>query len=139
MTYPFFTSNEFIYLWESIWTSKIFFYVFEIFFKILNIECNVTNFGYVFVPRFYTAHKNFSNDSTNSYPIASIFFQKEYFEKRKKNSKNWYGFWKINKFIRNVKKDRLPACVLKNYFVNQLVNNFSALLLCKINVFYFFI
>ena len=35
---------------------------------------------------------------------ASIFVSKRYFKKRKKNWKNSYEFWKIDKFIRNEKR-----------------------------------
>ena len=94
------------------------------------------NFGYVFVPRFQITHKNFISDCTYScIVITSIFFQKRYFEKRKKNYKTSYGFWKIDKFIWNGKNDRLPIFLLNNYFLYQFFN-FSALL-C--NLFRFFI
>ena len=42
----------------------------------------------------------------------------------------------INSF--EVKKDRLFNYLLKNYCVYQLVNNFLALLSCKINILDFF-
>ena len=40
-----------------------FFFVFESFFLILNNERNVTNFEYVFVPRFHITHKIFPGDA----------------------------------------------------------------------------
>ena len=55
----------------------------------------------VFIPIFHIIHKNFSGEWTNSCTVSLNFFQKRYFEKRKKNS---YGFWKINKFIWNKKR-----------------------------------
>ena len=47
-------------------------------------------FEYVFLPRFYITQKNFSGDWTNNCTvIALIFFQKRYFEKRKKKLKKF--------------------------------------------------
>ena len=37
-----------------------------------------------------------------------------------------------------MKKDKLPYYLLNNYFVYHFVSNFSALLLHKINILYFF-
>ena len=57
------------------------------------------------------------------------------------------NFWKIEKIHMDseksinsfeIKKDRLPDYLLKNYFVYQFFNNFSALLLYKINFLHFF-
>ena len=104
----------------------------NIFLKILKNERNVTNFGYVFVMRFRITHTNIPWDWTNSCPfIGSIFFQKRCFQKRKKNWKSSYESWKINKFISNEKKDKLPDYLLNKFF--SPVNNFSALLLYKID------
>ena len=46
----------------------------------------------------------------------------------------------MNKFIQNEKKNKkmLTVYLLDNYFVYQFANNFSALLLYKINVFNIF-
>ena len=113
VTYSLFILNEFIDFLESIWIFSILSTFSK---KILN-ERNVTNLGYVFVPRFHITHKNFLGNWTNSCTVtASIFFQKWYFEKRKKNGKNWYGFWKINKFIWNAKK----GCYLIIYRAKQM-------------------
>ena len=61
----------------------------NIFLEILKNERNVKNFEYIFVPRFHITLKNCPGDWTNSCTLtSSIFFQKRYFEKRKKN-------WKI--------------------------------------------
>ena len=88
VTYPFSISNEFIDFLEVIWIFSFFFYVSENFFENFKNERNVTNFGYVFVPRFHITHKNFSGDWTGSFTvITSIFFPKRYFEKRKKKLK----------------------------------------------------
>ena len=48
------------------------------------------NFAYVFVARFHITHKNFSGDWANSWAvIASIFFLKWNFQKRKKKFKKF--------------------------------------------------
>ena len=84
---------------------RIFLTLLESVLKILKNKRNVTNLAYVFVPRFHITRKNFPGYWSNSCTvIASIFFQKWYFEKRKKNFKHSYGFWKINKFIWNEKR-----------------------------------
>ena len=69
----------------------------------------------MFLYQDFTSHNNFPGDLTNSsMDIASIFFQKRYFESVKINRKNSYGFWKNNKFIWNEKKNRLPDYLLNN-------------------------
>ena len=111
-----------------------FFSTLLIFFLTLKNERNVANFGYVFVKKFHITSKNFPEDWSNGYTVlVSICFQNLNLLKRKKkkNWKNSYGFWKINKFIWNRKKYRLTDYLLNNFFY-QCVNNFSALLLCKI-------
>ena len=104
LTY-FFISNEFIHFLESILIFSIFF-TSKVCCTILKNERNVTNFGYVCVPKFHIILKNFLNDCRNSCTpvIGSIYYQKRYFE----NWKNSYGFWKINKFIWSEKRIGYP-------------------------------
>ena len=52
--------------------------------------------------------------------------------------KNSYGFWKINTFIWNEKRISNLIIYYNNYFLYQLISNFAALLLCKMNFFGFF-
>ena len=102
VSYPSFISNEFIDFSESMWICPIFFTILKTNLKILKNERNVTSFGCAFLTRFHITHNNFSGDWSNSCSvIVSIFFQKRYFPKRKKNA---YGFWKINELIWNEKK-----------------------------------
>ena len=55
------------------------------------------------------------------------------------NVKNFFykshGFGRINKFIRNGQKYRVPDYLLNNNIFYQFVNKFSVLLLCEINIF----
>ena len=73
-----------------------------------------------------SCHKNLSKIRNIMLIVQKI---QTFFQKRKKKSKNLYGFWKISKFICNKKRDYLwDNCLFSKFF-----NNFSALLfLCKI-------
>ena len=66
-----------------------------------------------------------------------IFQNIEFFPKCIKEIKNSCGVWKINKFIWN-EMDRLLDYSLGNYIFYHFVNNISALLLSKINIFEIF-
>ena len=108
VTYPF-INFKWIYWFFRI--NKLNISIFVTFLNILKNERNVTNFGYVFVSRFHTTDKFF-----NLHGCSPNFFQQR-FKKPKKNWKNSYRFWKINKFISNEKPDRLPYYLLNHYFV----------------------
>ena len=129
-----FISKEFVYFSEFIWIFSIFFYVTE-FFLILKNERNITNCGYAFVTRFYSAPKNFPNDWTKICTvIAVIFFKNGIFIKVKRLEKNSYEFWKPKKLIWN--EEWLGYLIIYwtiICFINFL-NNVSTLLLCKINL-----
>ena len=89
MTYPFFISKEFIDFLESIWIFSTYlrFWIFFCKFSIMIVTLRIFD---VFAPRFHIIHKIFPGDWTNSCTlIASIFFQKLYFEKRKKKLKTF--------------------------------------------------
>ena len=92
----------------------------------------------VFVPEFHVTYNNYLSDETNSCTvIAPLFFQKRYFENVKKKFLNSYGSEKWINLFQMKKKDKLPDYLLNSYFVYQFVHNFSALLLCQINILHF--
>ena len=91
---------------------------------------NVTNFEYVSVKGFHIKYKNFSGDDTNSCTFRHSF--DFFFQKRKKQWNSSYEFLNINKFIKN-KKEYVIHLIIEQLLFYQFINNFSALLLCKIN------
>ena len=97
VTFHFFIPNEFIDFSESIWIFSIFSYVFD-FFLNFEKERNVTKCGNVFV---YQTHEFFRRLNVQLH-VCSLNFCLELgiFKNVKKNWKNSYGVWTINKFYK---------------------------------------
>ena len=84
----FFILNKVIDFLEYIKTFS-FFLTFLKFFEILKNDCNVSNFGYVFVPRFHNVQEFFGLLTCTV--IASIVLSETVFWKMNKNRKNSRG------------------------------------------------
>ena len=113
----FFISNEFIRFSESVRIYSVFFKSSKIFLKISKIEYNVTNFEYVVVKKFHITKDNFRIIKLT---VAQLWLQfivkNRIFMNIKKNWKNSYRFWKINKFIWNGQRIRYLKTIKKyNY------------------------
>ena len=113
----FFISNEFICFSESVRIYSVFSKSSKIFLKISKIEYNVTNFEYVVVKKFHITKDNFRIIKLT---VAQLWLQfivkNRIFMNIKKNWKNSYRFWKINKFIWNGQRIRYLKTIKKyNY------------------------
>ena len=111
----------------------LFFYLtILIFFKILKKDRNFRKFGYVFVSRFDIALKYFSVSELNDFVIIYVhFFRQWNFRKCKKKK---FECFKKKYSIHLMQIRNISSVHLLNTFSLQFVNNFSALLLWKINI-----
>ena len=120
---PFFISNEFIDFLESTWIFQFFWEFWQ-----MNVTLRILD---VFLDQDSTSHTRlFQVIELTVARLQPHFFSKTVFWKTKKMEafiwilKNQYIYLKW-------KRNRLADYLLKNYFVYQFVNKFSALLLLK--------
>ena len=104
----------------------LFFYDFEIFVN----ERNIANFGHVFVTRFHVILESFSRDEINSLTVVVLSF---FFGKNVKNSVKIETSSEESTNSCNPKKKNF-ICLFIGQCFYQFVNNFSLMLLFKINV-----
>ena len=123
---------------------EIFYWVFEFFFEFLKVNV-IFRISDMFRHKILYHAQEFSGYFNEHLHRNSLnFFLKRYSTKRKKKLKKFIWILKDQKIHLKWKKDRLTGysnwtffALLYDFF-NLFVNNFSALLLCKINFLYIF-